>query len=145
MERRQFLKSATAAASLPLLPAGLSTGLPVSAAQYAKAIEAANLWAYMTVGNLKRTLGVDEATSRAVLSQLQMDGVLGPIGKSGITLTQKFVKERVLVAAKSTTATLRSKSDHGARLIEKAKDILVEPDEPDLAAENNPADPSEIT
>ncbi len=118
-----------------MLPAGMASGLPVTGAQYAKAVEAANLWAYTTVGNLKLTLGVDTATSKAVMRKLQADGIIGSAGSSGIALTQKFVKEQAAIAARTAKAAQKAvkptaKTDLSEKnLSEKAKELVLTDEE----------------
>ena len=137
MQRRELIKSAAAAAVTPLMPSSVLAS-PFTGAQYAKAIEVANLWAYTTVGNLKLALGVDQATSEAVLRQLQIDGVIGQAGPSGIALTQKFVREQAAIAAKTAQRTFAPKRD--LEIENTAKELLLGEDE-DLPSEV--ADPLE--
>lgn len=122
------MKTLSAAATAPLVPMQIATALPVSATQYAKAIEAANVWAYLSVGNLKRALGVDETTSRLILQRLQSDGFLGHTGKSGIALTKKYALEQARIAAKAMHRVLPTKTPSKAtgniktKVLEQLKD-----------------------
>lgn len=104
MKRRQFIKTLTAAAATPLMPAHMARANTVTGAQYAKAVEAAHQWAYLSVGNLKRALGVTSQTSQALLTRLHADGIIGAAGQGGITLAPKYVVENARIAAKTLTA-----------------------------------------
>ncbi len=104
MERRDFMKSAAAAATAPIVPLALSNALPVTAAQYAKAQDVAKNWAHVSAGNLKYVLGVDDAASQRVIAMLQKDGVLGATGPNGLNLSHKFAREHARIVAKAFEA-----------------------------------------
>ena len=123
MKRRAFIKSLSAAAATPLLPASAALSSPFSAAQYAMAKKSADLWAYTTVGNLKRTLGVDEATSKLVMKKLERDGIIGAAGPNGLALTRRFVQEQARITAKAATKLRANQREN--QLAEKAKEELL--------------------
>ena len=142
MKRRAFIKSLSAAAAAPLLPASAALSSPFSAAQYALAKKSADLWAYTTVGNLKRTLGVDEATSKLVMKKLQKDGIIGATGPNGLALTRKFVLEQAQITAKAAKTLKAPRAE--TKLAEKAKEeILKEAKDLTDAAKDPQGDPME--
>ncbi len=91
-----------------MLPSSLGSALPVSAVQYAKAVEVANKWAYTTAYYLKLALKVDDVTSEAVLAQLQTDGILGPKGPSGICIAERIYLMKGSAVAKAASDVSRS-------------------------------------
>lgn len=136
MKRRQFIKSVAATTAVPILPSSLGSALPVSAIQYAKAVEVANKWAYTTAYYLKLALKVDETTSEAVLAQLQTDGILGPKGPSGICLAERINLMKGGSAAKAASEVSRKSAGEAngpsfqQRLAKAAKSETVVEEEP---------------
>ncbi len=105
MKRREFLRTASAAAASPMLP--FSGARSANAALYGKAVAAANSWAYMTIGNLKLALGVDDATGNELIDQLHADGILGETGVNGVAVSRKFLAENTKVVSATTKTVAR--------------------------------------
>ncbi len=112
MKRRNFLKNIGALAATPALPLKLfAAPLPVSAAQYAKAVQWAGLWVHSTAATYKNMLGVDKSVGEAVFKRLQADGVVGAVDASGIAraavsdteLSQVAVRLKQTLAPKSAS------------------------------------------
>lgn len=99
MKRREFLRAATAAAATPMVPGPIAGAIVPHSTTYAQALDAANKWAYMTVGNLKLALGVDETTSAGLIERLRADGVLGEAGTHGLSVSRKFLAEHTKITA----------------------------------------------
>ena len=134
------MKSAAAMAATPMMPTGLANALPVSAAQYAKAIEVANKWAYTTAYYLKITLKVDDAASEAVLEQLQIDGILGPKGSSGLCLASRFNTLESGSVAKGISRISKPAPQKKTRL-EMAKSDLSDDEPEETLNDDPPEDP----
>ena len=154
MERRQFLKSAAAAAALPALPSGAFAGSSVSAAHYARAAEIARNSAYMSASYLKYILKVPEETARAVIGQLEVNGLVGRAGANGVATSKCFLLECDKVFAKAAKAAKTAQVAKAAasaearegqgelldRAVEAVEDGAERPD-PDVEAA--PAEPGE--
>lgn len=125
------------------MPAHLASANAITAAQYAKAVEAANHWAYLSVGNLKHALGVTAQTSQAVLARLQADGFIASTGQGGAALTQKYVLENARITAKALSAQRMQTAKTGLKeMTDTIKRTLPDPmDEGD----RDPAVPTEDT
>lgn len=145
MKRRQFMKSVAATAAVPLVPAGIANALPVSAAQYAKAVEAANRWAYISVGNLKRMLMVDDATSARLIAQLQTNGVLGATGKNGVALTRKYALAHAQIAAKTAQRAVKATAPQPTPKADGPVDKLQKPDWPQPREDEDPVSDEDMS
>lgn len=137
MKRRQFIKSVAATTTVPLLPSPLASALPVSAMQYAKAVEIANKWAYTTAYYLKLALKVDDPTSEAVLARLQTDGIIGPKGPSGICISERMSVVKSGGLAKATSKI--SGTDVREHKMDALKRRLVKADEGDAVEKGEEA------
>lgn len=125
MERRQFIKSAAAAATVPLLPAGLT----FSSANYAKAVTAATQYTYLSPATLGYVLGTDASTTQSVITQLKLDGVLGETAANGMIQSNRFISMQTRLLAKAVASGTEHKAAQPQELAKKARDLLLKADE----------------
>ena len=122
MERRQFMKSAIAAAATPMLPALPGGAMAVQAETYAKAVKVANGGAFLSAKYLEFYLRVDAGTSKAIVQRLVHEGILGKSGMNGLMLSKSFFKEHGKILAASAKV-----GETGARaqpVLEKARNVV---------------------
>ena len=122
MERRQFITSLAAAASTPLLPAGVLPVAKIPASLYASAVSFVSGGAYFSATYLKSSLGLDDALGKAVVSRLKQEGLVGDVGRSGVMFSKTYYAKHIELAAKAvgTVTSTQVKAD----LVEKVKDVV---------------------
>ena len=129
MERRQFIKTAAAAAAAPLVPAGALSSAQVSPAIYGRALALISGGVYFTPQYLKNTLGLSDAAGHAVIDRLKAERLLGEVGKTGMMFSRSFYLEQAKIAARAVGASAARPGAAAAKpmdIVEKASDFAAD-------------------
>lgn len=132
MERRQFIKSAAAAAAAPLMPASVAKAFSMSSAHYTNALRAATQYSFVSATTLQYVLGTDAETTERIISQLKLEGVLGDTAPNGMIESRKFVS----MSARLATQAIRLKApdpvaEEPKSVLSKMRKIVAEDEELD--------------
>lgn len=99
MKRRDFIRTATAAAATPMVPGGLTKFLPASGSLVERALTAITGTGYISASYLRYKLGITEDASSQLLAELQANGMLGPTELGGIMRSAPFWNEHAKIVA----------------------------------------------
>jgi len=134
MERRQFMKTAAAAAAVPLVPGAAFSA--VHAEAYARAVKVAEGGAFLSAKFLEYYLRIDKGLSEAFVQRMTREGILGKSGMNGLMLSKSFFKEHAKIAAIS--AKIGPPGARGldrSEVMKKARDVVLEEPEDEVEAE----------